>query len=559
MNHWIGRVFSIVCVAVLLLMNWNAQAITGDLDPSFGHEGKVTTDFFHDNDVAVGLLIRPDGKTVVAGYARNTTMQPGYLALVRYNTDGSLDSSFGNGGKVLHSELIGGTDCPKALALQPDGKFIFAGSTYLGNTSYALAVTRFNENGSLDTGFGVNGTSVMHSSDYTAVGNALAVLPDGKILAAGYRIPYETMMKDFIVMRLNADGSLDQTFGSGGRVITDFLGSHDMVTGLLVQPDGKIVATGIVHNYPFGQGNFGLARYNSDGTPDAAFGSNGKVITPIAYEVVQNNPIPVALQPDGKLVVAGGAVRAPGTSEGSGINDVAPVWNEMVAIARYNKDGSLDADFGEGGKVLRAVGTIGRVRDMALQPDGKILIVGYSGTAPAGFPSIWNLMLSRYYPDGGLDIDFKLAEASDKAVKVTYGSALALRGEKITVAGQDGWSDGSADFLLLRYDAGPIVPQPNFTLASQPRVVNALRGEKVAVAIGINRFNNFSGTVTVSAPDTSSLKIKVKNSAISTTEDSVTFILKIKGSAPAGNHALSFLGKDDAGKERTIKVLLVIE
>lgn len=127
------------------------------------------------------------------------------------------------------------------------------------------------------------------------------------------------------------------------------------------------------------------------------------------------------------------------------------------------------------------------------------------------------------------------------------------------MAGSISNGTGNNDFLLLRYDTGPIVARPEFTLTSESPVVNASRGEKVTIAIGINRFDNFAGNVTVSAPDTKPPKVKINKPSASTVGDEVSFRLKIKPSALTGDHELVFVGKDDEGKERTIKILLSIK
>lgn len=394
-------------------MNWNVQALTGDLDPDFGRGGKVTTDFFGDNDEALGLVVQPDGKTIVAGFARSNNRLT-FFAMSRYNPDGSPDSSFGDGGKVTTDSFWGFTS-GKALALQPDGKLLVGGAATLGASVTGFALARFNEDGSLDKSFGTDGQAVAAILDQYARVEALHVLPDGKILAAGTASPI-TSLNDFAVARFNSDGSLDTTFGIDGRVITNFLGSSDSVRDMLVQPDGKIVVVGIAFD-PVSNEKWALARYNSNGSLDAGFGSQGKVAMPIGEGSREANA--VALQPDGKIVV-GGCVYRKRPADSMMTQSIVPPRNEDLAIARYNKDGSLDSSFGEGGILLRDIGIIDRVKDLSIQPDDKIIIAGFTTGKPPSdypFPVDFGLVLSRYNPDGSLDIDFKPAESGDAPVQ----------------------------------------------------------------------------------------------------------------------------------------------
>jgi uncharacterized delta-60 repeat protein len=551
MRRFIGKIISAACIAALLLTNWNAQASSGDLDTDFGREGKVTTDFFGDNDESLGLIVQPDGKAVVAGFARRDNRLT-FVAISRYNPDGSLDSSFGEGGRATMDSFAGFTS-GNAFALQPDGKLLVGGSELLGGTVIGFALVRLNEDGSLDKSFGANGKSVAALTDGRAAVKALRILSDGKILAAGTANSVATSHNDFAVARFNTDGSLDTTFGIDGRVITDFLGSRDFVGDMAIQTDGRIVVSGIAQD-PVSGSKFVLARYNSDGSPDAEFGSGGKVITLIGEGTREAEAI--ALQPDGKIIVGGAAYRQRSSSVITR-SIVAPP-NEDLALVRYNEDGSLDSSFGEAGLMLRDIGVIDRIKDISIQPDDKIIVVGYtSGKSDSDFPLDWDMVLSRYDSDGSLEIDFESAESPDAPLQYSYGSGLFLQADKITVAGSISTRIGNNDFLLLRYNAGEIIARPDFTLAAHP-VVNASRGEKVEIAIDINRFNDFAGNVTVSAPDTKALKIKINKPSVSTAGDRVSFRLKIKPSAPTGDHQLVFTGRDDAGKERIIKIRLAI-
>ena len=226
----------------------------GDLDPTFGSGGKVTTDFGGGSDVAIGVALQPDGKIVAAG----TTSTPGVggfsdFALARYNSDGSLDATFGSGGKVT-TDFGGGAE---AVALQPDGKIVAAGSASPGATIFSdFALARYNPDGSLDATFGSGGKVTTEFTGNFDQANAVALQPNGKIVAAGTANTGTTL--EFALVRYKKHGGLDPSFGSGGKVTTDFTGSNDVACGVALQPDRKIVAVGHAGT---ANSDFALARY----------------------------------------------------------------------------------------------------------------------------------------------------------------------------------------------------------------------------------------------------------------------------------------------------------
>src|SRR6266540_3708037 len=288
----------------------------GDLDPTFGAGGKVTTVFGGDSR-AYALVLQPNGKLVAAGVG------PNGFVLVRYNPDGSLDTSFGGDGKV--TTAIGFGAEANALALQPDGKLVAAGTSDIEDSTTVgpqFALVRYNPDGSLDTSFGVGGkvtTAIGDGADRRhARAFALALQPDGKLVAAGE--------PDFTLVRYR-DGSLDTSFGVSGKVTTSD-GVLVVANALALQPDGKLVAAGMGWTGSTGFES-ALVRYNPDGSFDTSFGVGGKVTTDTGES---GGAHALALQPDGKLVAAGSG------------------------LIRYKPDGSLDTSFGVGGKVTTAIG-----------------------------------------------------------------------------------------------------------------------------------------------------------------------------------------------------------
>jgi uncharacterized delta-60 repeat protein len=283
----------------------------GSLDPSFGAVGKVVTDFSGGFDDADALLVQPDGKIVVAG----TTSPPAggsTFALARYNTNGSLDLSFGSGGKV--STDFGAIGL--GAALQQDGRIIVVGSSGGG-----FATARYNNDGSPDLGFGSGGRVVTMFASGAGTAYAVTLQSDQKILVAGYSGFY-----DFTLARYGSTGDLDSSYGSGGIVITDFYGGSDKGLAVALQTDGKAVVAGSAFT-TLGFSDFGLARYDTSGNLDPSFGTSGKVTTDFSGS--EDQAWAIAIQTDGKIVVAGYAYQ----------DRCCGFFN--FALARYN-GGSFD-------------------------------------------------------------------------------------------------------------------------------------------------------------------------------------------------------------------------
>ena len=413
---------AIACALLLLSLNLlgTIRADDGDLDPSFGEGGKVITAF---NGAAYSIAVQPDGKLVLAG--GGTTE----FALARYNGDGTLDSSFGANGEVT-TEVLHHYNSAFAVAIQTDGKIVAAGGAGDFSTSDGFALVRYNSDGSLDSSFGDGGkvTTAFDSSEGEAY--AIAIQSDGMIVAGGY--VFGVPNYQFALARYRPNGKLDKSFGVGGKVTTSFSNLGLTARSLAIQPDAKIVVAGYAGGDPAGRVDFALARYNSDGNLDSTFGASGKVITDLFGQF--DFAYAAALQPDGRIVLAGFSGIVPGF--GGGGEEAAD-----FALVRYNSDGSLDTSFGFGGKVVTDFGTNEVINAVGIQRDGRIVAAGAAG---AGDTS--DFALARYNPDGSLDS--------------TFGST-----GKITT-GFSGW-DGATALAIL--PAGRIVAAgysaPGFALA----------------------------------------------------------------------------------------------
>ena len=230
----------------------------GDLDTTFGLSGKVITDFSNGYDVGVSVAIQEDGKIVLGGFVFNSVSKSDF-ALARYNTNGELDTTFGNGGKVI-TDFSNNNDDGYSVAIQADGKIVLGGRMYnsvSSNRDFALA--RYNTNGGLDTTFNNGGKVITDFSNNNDDGYSVAIQEDGKIVLGGF-VFNSVSKNDFALARYNTNGNLDTTFGIEGKVITDFNNNDDYGVSVAIQQDGKIVLGGYVLN-SLGNYDFALARY----------------------------------------------------------------------------------------------------------------------------------------------------------------------------------------------------------------------------------------------------------------------------------------------------------
>jgi uncharacterized delta-60 repeat protein len=261
------------------LARYNAD---GTLDTGFGHGGKVTTDFSGSFDEAQAITIQLDGKIVLAGRARTQTSTSSNddFALARYDTNGTLDTTFGTGGKVKTDfSGVPGFDEAHALAIQLDGKIVAVGLAVVSTPGLEkddFALARYNANGVLDTTFGSGGKVITDFSDANVNAFAVAIQLDGTILIAGSGST-STTTADFWLSRYRTNGTLDTGFGTAGRVTTDFSGRDDVAFGLAIQPGGKIVAAGAADFGDVRPTDFALARYEGPTSQDLISGLSDQV------------------------------------------------------------------------------------------------------------------------------------------------------------------------------------------------------------------------------------------------------------------------------------------
>jgi len=265
----------------------------GTLDTTFGSSGKVIQPIGSAIDYGYSLAIQPDGKILLSGYCQGLSNSD--FCIARFNSNGTLDTTFGTSGKVI--QPIGSSnDWGRSLVIQPDGKILLG-----GNCSGDFCIARFNSDGTLDTSFNSSGKVLQPIGSSFDWGRSLAIQPDGKILFGGECIN-GIINSDFCIARFNSNGTLDRTFGNSGKVIQSIGSFYDAGQSLAIQPDGKILfggecIDGIINS------DFCIARFNSNGTLDNSFGNGGKVIQPIGS--LDDEGYSLAIQPDGKILLGG--------------------------------------------------------------------------------------------------------------------------------------------------------------------------------------------------------------------------------------------------------------
>ncbi|MET0644995.1 MAG: Calx-beta domain-containing protein [Pyrinomonadaceae bacterium] len=468
-----------------------ASAAAGDLDPTFGEGGRVMTDF-GGPESANAVAVQPDGRVIVVGVAGqdgDPAAGFGDICVVRYKPDGSLDTSFGSGGKVLidfgdTSEAVG------AVRVQPDGKILVVGGAYLAGASRSdFALARLNADGTPDASFGTNGKVLtVFPSGRGSGASSVAVQADGRIVAAGGAssgAASEENEGDLAVVRYHADGTPDDTFGAGGIATLD-LGANDSAAGVAVQPDGRVVLAGSAWKFA---GNLGqqlgcaVARLKADGSPDATFDGDGKTTLSLLGQDVCAG---LALQPDGRVVVAGPA----STNRDSTDPD--------FGLARLNPDGTLDPTFGEGGRVTADFKSGSDMpHGVAILPGGKIVAAGYvTGPNFSGTPEFGAV---RFNPDGSPDNTFGVGgRATANFGPTTYLIARGMGVQpdgKVIVVGDANRENTSLDFAVVRFDAGSSIEPSSFARLSATNY-GAAEGCAAAV-VTVAREGDLSAPATV--------------------------------------------------------------
>ncbi|MDB5357034.1 MAG: uncharacterized protein JWN24_3487 [Phycisphaerales bacterium] len=440
------------CRAVAESMEPRRLLSGGSLDSGFGSSG-FQANYAGPSPTATALAMQSDGKILQAGCVYNAGTTLSDFALLRSNANGSLDSTFGTGGRVI-TDFNSNYDNISALAVQSDGKIVVVGTTgwnLLGIGYNNFAVARYNTDGSLDTTFGTGGKAVIDFGNNQSLASSVAIQSDGKIVVAGTTYSGIFASNDFAVARFNSDGTLDSTFGTGGKVATD-LGSNDFGNAVAIQSDGKIIVGGASGISVFKE--FALARYTSTGALDTTFNSSG-IVTTALDGLGQSAISSLAVQSDGKIVAAG--ERA----------------NNAAAVVRYTSAGALDTTFNSTGKVFNTSLSPG-ASGVAMQADGKVLISG--GGTFDGTNSYFNL--ARYNSDGSADTGFGSSGIAQAQVTGVSGqdseTAMAIESDGKVVVGGTAASGGN--WVLGRFT----LTAPPTASAGGPYSVN--EGSSIALS-----------------------------------------------------------------------------
>jgi uncharacterized delta-60 repeat protein len=416
---------------------------SGALDPTFGSGGIVTTALTKESDYAHGVLVQSNGDLIAYGTAdtgsnKFSLSPPASFGLVRYTPNGSLDTTFGHRGIVITSQ-VGNTaitandfalpfEGVSQAALQADGKIVAVGNN--------LYVVRYNANGSIDTTFGSQGLVVVPSGFST--GSLLIQPSNGDILVGG------SYNSQFALLRYTPRGALDPTFGSGGEVVTS--SAAGIVVALALE-NGDIVAGG-------GQS---LVRYTLSGNLDTTFGAGGIVTIPMGFPSL-------VVQPNGEIVAVG-TTPAPTGYMGGSIDYIHNEWE----LARYNVNGSLDTTFGSGGTVTTSIGGSDRAYGSAMQSNGQIVVIGYTEATN-------DFELGVYNADGSVDTSFgssgfvtqASATPSNNSGDAWTGGGVAIQpdGKIVAATFANVGNSSMAAFMLARYGAsaaqiGSFTASPN--------------------------------------------------------------------------------------------------
>ena len=449
--------------SILLISFTYTYSQPGQLDPSFGDDGKVTIQTLNDNTPRLqeGMAIQPDGKIVLVGSTVNRTFNRLHDFIVfRLLPNGKLDSSFGENGSVVIDYVPNQEqrdpsfdDFAKDVAIAPDGKIVVAGGTqrfHNGVWEYETLVVRLNPNGSRDISFDGDGIRAINLESGYEIAVAVSILSDGKILLAGRLAkiynedPFGAPL-DMMVIKLKTDGQFDESFGLNGASIID-MGYSEKANAMIVQQDGKIIIGGDIYHSSTNNHDFAVVRLLADGNPDPSFSEDGILIFSIngsaQYEWVNS----IAIQQDEKIVVTG-YYQENNSSDAD------------IPVARINKDGTFDYGFDFGGtKLIRINGSVEEAYVVLMDPRNNILIGAVAQQVPFGD---YDFGVFRLTPEGNLDSRFD----DDGKTYVNFGREDVFRSMqfqtdgKLVLGGTSEYPgpDRSYAIARLQYESNPLM------------------------------------------------------------------------------------------------------
>jgi uncharacterized delta-60 repeat protein len=416
--------------SAILVSAATGAADPGDLDDSYSGDGRVLTDL-GGVDAGKAVAVQPDGKIVVVGQTEGPTALIQGTALARYNTDGSLDTSFGAGDGFVVTDSPTTDILASDVAVQPDGKIVVGGSSNerSGSTGSDFMAIRYQPDGELDDSFAGDGIATVDFGTPNDLASGVAIDPDGKVVLGGN---VGGAGSDLAVARLDQNGQPDTSFSGDGMETAD-AGGQESGNDVAIQDDGGIVVVG--ETILQLEDDFVIARFLSEGGPDDSFSSEGVQTTNFKDADAASG---VAIQADGKLVVAGVADA---------------LGNGDFALARYDEAGILDETFGDQGSVTTDFEGADEARDLALDLRGNIVVVGTTASSNVlELPS--EFALARYDDEGSLDPSFsddgKLTTDFDSPDDEAEGVAIQGDG-RIVAAGSSLQPSTGTDFAVARY------------------------------------------------------------------------------------------------------------
>lgn len=360
----------LIVIALLVLLPYHSfSQLQGVIDSTFGTNGIVISDFSEHGSVLESTAIQQDGKIIATGYLNNSINDD--ILLIRYNENGSLDSTFGAGGFVT-TQIDSFIERAYKVDIQTDNKILVAGYCDSINCQRFFFLARYEINGLLDTSFASNGKLVAGEGSQNA--KDFAIQDDGKIVLVG---TVTNSTNDFALYRFDTNGSLDTSFASSGKVVIDIdSGSQDVAYATILDADERILVAGASGTWT--DTKYTLLRFNTNGVIDSTFGTNGIITTDI--DLYKEYPKSINIQSTGKIIVSGSIQVASGYD---------------IAIVRYNSNGSLDTSFAENGKLIFSGNRF--LSYSEIQPDDKII---------GGGKESQNAMLFRINPEGDIDTTF---------------------------------------------------------------------------------------------------------------------------------------------------------
>ncbi len=461
---------SLICILIFLGFSSNCKAQAGSLDSTFSDDGILIDEIgSYTISQAIDIALSADGKLVIVGHVWNGSTND--IAVTRYNSDGTLDTSFGDDGIkvfVLSSILSIMSD----IQIQADGKILIAGFMDLGvGDALDMTIIRLNADGNLDSSFsndGIQTIDINGDADYVI---SLKIQPDGKILAAGFTGLTES---DFALIRLLPNGNLDSSFNGTGIVTYNFGSSYDRGYAVDLMSDGRIILAGSMSNGL--SEDLGIIRYNSNGTFDNTFSDDG--ISTLTLSSGNDNCFGLSIQPDGKMVLIGTAYLTSSTNQ--------------IAAARLNIDGSLDNTFSDDGIQLVDLGNNSDWGlDLVIQPNGQILIAGM--TAPQGYT---DFSLVRLQSNGSLDNSFGIGGFVTTPLNTDGDSpaAMALQNDgKVILVGQVSYESVDAVKLAaVRYlgNSESNVSIPNSNEVIEPIIYPSPCQDQITIKLNETNYTN---------------------------------------------------------------------